>query len=72
VTRNLKPMQGRDLVQISKGAKDGRIKLASITPAGKRLLKKAMPLWKQAQAETLKELSAPQWGKLKQAIQNLT
>lgn len=71
ITRNLKPMEAKGLVTVTSSTKDARVKLASITPDGRGLLRKALPLWQKAQDETLKDLSAPEWAKLKQAIRNL-
>jgi len=71
LTRNLKHMEVKDLIQIVIKAEDARVKLVSITTKGRRLLKKALPLWQQAQNQTLKDLSGPQWATLKQAIRDL-
>jgi len=71
LTRNLKHMEVKDLIQIVIKVEDARVKLVSITTKGRRLLKKALPLWQQAQNQTLKDLSGPQWATLKQAIRDL-
>jgi len=72
MTRNLKPMLAKNYVILKAHTADARRKLVSITPQGRRMMKKAEPLWQKAQDEALKDLSAPQWAELRQAIQNLT
>lgn len=71
LTRNLKHMEVKDLIKIEVKAEDARVKLVSISAKGRRLMKKALPLWHQAQDQTLKDLSGPQWMTLKQAIRDL-
>ncbi|MEM7004687.1 MAG: MarR family transcriptional regulator [Pseudomonadota bacterium] len=72
LTRNLKPLILRQLVKTVTSAEDRRVNLVSLTKDGKRTLEKALPLWKAAQDETLKDLSEPEWATLKQAIRSLT
>lgn len=52
LTRNLKPLEKRGLVAIEPG-NDRRVKLVSLTAEGQAVLIKALPLWKQAQAEVV-------------------
>ncbi len=51
VTANLKPLERRGLVAITVDAADKRSRRMSLTPAGRKLLAEAYPLWEQAQAE---------------------
>lgn len=51
LTANLKPLERRGLVKVSVDKEDRRSRRLSITAAGRSLLKKAFPLWKQAHAE---------------------
>ncbi len=48
LTRNLKPLEKRGLVEVNPGL-DRRTKLISITHEGQLLLKRALPLWKETQ-----------------------
>jgi DNA-binding MarR family transcriptional regulator len=48
VTAALKPLERRGLVEISADPEDRRSRLLALTPAGHRLLLKALPVWKQA------------------------
>lgn len=49
LTRNLAVLQKGDLVNIAKGEGDGRMRIISITPAGKQRLIQALPLWRDIQ-----------------------
>jgi DNA-binding MarR family transcriptional regulator len=48
LSRNLKPLQRRGLVAVEPG-EDRRVRLVSLTPAGRELLRRALPLWQRAQ-----------------------
>lgn len=52
LTANLKPLQRRGLVKVSVDKEDKRSRRLTITAAGRTLLAKALPLWKQTHAET--------------------
>jgi DNA-binding MarR family transcriptional regulator len=47
LTANLKPLQRRGLVKVSVDPDDRRSRLLLLTPAGKRLLAKAVPIWRR-------------------------
>ncbi len=51
LTAALKPLERRELVKVSVDKEDRRGRRLAITAAGRRLLGKAVPLWKQAHAE---------------------
>ena len=51
LTAALKPLERRGLVKIAPDPKDGRGRLLTLTPAGLRLLAKALPVWEQNHAE---------------------
>jgi DNA-binding MarR family transcriptional regulator len=51
LTAALKPLERRELVKVSTDKEDRRSRRLAITAAGRRLLGKAVPLWKQAHAE---------------------
>lgn len=46
LTANLKPLQRRGLVKVAAARQDKRSRLLQLTPAGKRLLAKAVPIWR--------------------------
>ncbi len=52
LTANLKPLERRGLVKVAVDQADRRSRLMVLTPGGRRLLAKAMPLWKRAQTAT--------------------
>jgi DNA-binding MarR family transcriptional regulator len=52
LTANLKPLERRGLVKVSVDKQDKRSRRLIITAAGRGLLVKAFPLWRQAHAET--------------------
>jgi DNA-binding MarR family transcriptional regulator len=51
LTAALKPLERRELVKVSTDKEDRRSRRLAITAAGRRLLGKAVPLWKQAHAD---------------------
>jgi DNA-binding MarR family transcriptional regulator len=55
LTRNLRPLQNRDLVEVVPGV-DQRQRFLELTPKGRELLLKAMPVWQQAQAAIEEQL----------------
>ncbi len=50
LTANLKPLERRGLVRISVDKDDKRGRLLTLTPAGRKLLVKAFPVWKREHA----------------------
>lgn len=58
LTAALKPLERRGLVKVGVNEADKRSRLLTLTPAGRSLLAKALPLWKQAQAETERLLAS--------------
>src|SRR6476646_4586062 len=51
LTAALKPLERRELVKVSADKEDRRSRRLAITAAGRRLLGKAVPLWKQTHAD---------------------
>jgi DNA-binding MarR family transcriptional regulator len=52
LTANLKPLARRGLVKVTVDDTDKRSRLMTLTTAGRTLLAKALPLWRQTQAAT--------------------
>jgi DNA-binding MarR family transcriptional regulator len=52
LTANLKPLERRKLVKVAVDKEDKRSRRLIITAAGRALLGKAFPIWKQAHADT--------------------
>jgi DNA-binding MarR family transcriptional regulator len=47
LTAALKPLARRGLVRVARDATDRRSRVLTLTPAGKRLLARAVPIWKR-------------------------
>lgn len=52
LTANLKPLERRGLVAVTADAGDKRSRRMTLTPAGRSLLAKAVPVWVRTEAET--------------------
>jgi DNA-binding MarR family transcriptional regulator len=50
LTANLKPLERRGLVRVTVDATDRRSRLMTLTPAGRKLLAEAVPIWKRTHA----------------------
>jgi DNA-binding MarR family transcriptional regulator len=71
LTANLKPLERRRLIRVAVDPDDRRSRRVALTPAGKALLGKAVPLWQQAHAETERSVGLDAGG-LRAALQALT
>ena len=58
LTRNLRPLIGRDLVALRPGDDDRRTRVARLTAAGRRALTEAVPFWQQAQQQVTRLLGS--------------
>ena len=63
LTRNLKPLTARGLVQIGADT-DRRVRRLSISEAGGVLLKKAIPEWRAAQTALVDGLGRARWANM--------
>lgn len=63
LTRNLRPLERDGLVRIIRGH-DRRERHVQVTDAGIAALRRALPIWKKAQAEMVDALGRFQWGVL--------
>ena len=64
LTRNLKPLERKGLIQITPG-KDQRTRVVTITDEGQKALVQALPLWKKAQVGVVKRLGQERWNSLR-------
>ena len=63
LTRNLKPLTERGLIEV--GADDDRrVRRLAVSRAGVALLAEAMPLWRKAQSRMVDGLGAGRWNDL--------
>jgi DNA-binding MarR family transcriptional regulator len=51
LTAALKPLQRRRLVKVSPDPTDRRSRLTTLTPSGRRLLVRAVPIWQRTHSE---------------------
>ncbi|MGD0050259.1 MAG: MarR family winged helix-turn-helix transcriptional regulator [Vulcanimicrobiaceae bacterium] len=51
LTRNLRPLETRRLLRSAPGAHDRRLRVIEISAAGRAALRRALPLWRKAQAQ---------------------
>jgi DNA-binding MarR family transcriptional regulator len=59
LTANLKPLERRRLVKTATDPTDGRARLLRLTPAGRAVLAKAVPIWRHVHATIETMLSDP-------------
>lgn len=59
LTANLKPLVRRRLVRAVTDAEDARARLLHLTPAGRRLLADALPIWRREHAKIEAALAEP-------------
>lgn len=69
LTRNLKPLQRKGLVEITPG-EDRRMRMVSITEAGLATYRRAKPLWAEAQTAMVDRLGKEDWRKLIEALRS--
>jgi len=67
LTRNLSVLQSGGLVAIGRG-EDARRRMLSLTPRGRRVLKKALPRWKKAQQAAISVLGQDDFARFSEAL----
>ena len=63
LTRNFKPLIKRGYIEVVLG-EDRRTRVVGLTGRGKDALRKALPLWKKAQARVVKGLGQERWNSM--------
>lgn len=58
LSRNLRPLERAGLLSIGRLETDGRVRLAHLSPEGRRLVKAALPLWTEAHERVVAALGA--------------
>jgi DNA-binding MarR family transcriptional regulator len=56
LSRNLQPLEKAGLVRVGRDPADRRVRIALLTPAGRRLIQQALPLWKRAHRQVVAAL----------------
>jgi DNA-binding MarR family transcriptional regulator len=72
LTAALKVLERRGLVKVAADKEDRRSRLLTITPAGRALLDKAFPVWKETHAQAEKEISGISVDRLRAALRALS
>jgi DNA-binding MarR family transcriptional regulator len=72
LTRLLKPLARRGLVEIRPDPDDGRGRLVALSKGGSAALAQARPLWEAVQANNLARLSAGEWPALRTTLTKLS
>jgi DNA-binding MarR family transcriptional regulator len=72
LTANLKPLERRGLVRAATDPADRRGRLVSLTPAGRKILRTALPIWKRTHAETDNRLPRRDGAALRAALAALS
>ncbi|WP_328587484.1 MarR family winged helix-turn-helix transcriptional regulator [Algihabitans albus] len=71
LTAALKPLARRGLLAVVVSGGDRRSRRMALTPAGRKLMAAAVPLWMQAQAETERLLAASDVERLRSDLRSL-
>ncbi len=72
LTAALKILERRNLVRVAVDKEDRRSRRLAITSAGRILLDKAFPVWKEAHAQAEKEIAGFSAGRLREALNALS
>lgn len=68
LSRNVRALEKSGHVRLVTDAADRRVRLASLTPAGERMLTQAAPRWAEAHARIIEALGAEQAAGLQHAL----
>ena len=58
LSRNLHPLEKAGLVRVGRDPADRRVRIVLLTPAGRRLIQQALPLWKRAHRQVVATLGS--------------
>jgi len=71
LTAALKPLERRGLLKVTVDREDRRSRLLVLTPAGRALLRRAYPVWRQTHAATERQIDACPPEELRAALRAL-
>jgi DNA-binding MarR family transcriptional regulator len=71
LTRNLRPLEERGLVELAPEARH-RSRMLTLTPSGHAAIVKALPLWEGAQGRIRRRLGGRRWSAVQEAVAELT
>jgi DNA-binding MarR family transcriptional regulator len=72
LTAALKPLERRELVQITPDLSDARSRILKLTAKGRKLLAEALPIWKQTHDDIDREMPGTDPEALRQALRALS
>lgn len=72
LTAALKPLYRRRLIKITTGKLDRRARLLELTPQGKIVLARAVPVWRRTHAEIEARLGSGEPGRLRNSLNALS
>jgi len=72
LTAALKPLQRRSLIKITTGHEDHRARLLELTPRGRKLLARAVPVWKSTNKAVEARLGAGEPDRLRKNLRALS
>lgn len=72
LTANLKPLERRGLVSVAPDEKDRRSRRLTLTPAGRALLARALPIWTASHAALDELLSGSDMERLRQDLRAIS
>jgi DNA-binding MarR family transcriptional regulator len=72
LTAALKPLQRRSLIKITTGHEDQRARLLELTPRGRKLLARAVPVWKSTHKAVEARLGAGEPKRLRKNLRALS
>lgn len=71
LSRTLRPLQSKGWIRVFPGA-DRRERHWELTPAGRRQLERAEPLWERAQARLRSKIGDGNWNRIQEALLHAT
>jgi DNA-binding MarR family transcriptional regulator len=72
LNRNLRPLESEKLVATVADPKDARVRRIQLTPAGRKRLDVAIPLWRKAQSDSNERLGKTGWQNLRPLLDHLS
>ena len=71
LTADLRPLERQGFVMSVADEKDRRVRLLALTPAGREMFEKAVPVWRQVQEETRATLKGIGWDDMRDHLRDL-
>lgn len=71
LTAALKPLERRGLIRITKDAEDRRARLLELTPGGRKVLARAVPVWKRTHGAVESGLGSGEADRLRKSLEAL-